>query len=128
MKGQDRQACCTVVYDGECAVCQTFYAWTAARDSRGQVQFTAAQAPELMKTAPGVDRERSSRAMAFVRPDGKVVYGVRAVFLTLGQLHGAWGVLGRVMSCPALSLVCGPAYWVFARHRHGLARFTKPGR
>jgi predicted DCC family thiol-disulfide oxidoreductase YuxK len=112
---------CGVVYDGECAVCQTFYGWTSKKDSQGRLGFAAVQSEGLASAAPQVDRVRATNALAFVRPDGKVVYGARAMFLTMARLPGAWGVFGRVMAWPPLSLLAEPGYRLFARHRHRFA-------
>ena len=112
---------CAVVYDGECAVCQAFYGWATEKDSLGHLKFEASQSATLQAVAPGVSADRAKNALAFVRPDGQVVYGARAMFLTMGRLPGAWGLLGSTMSLPVLSLFCEPAYRLFARHRHRFA-------
>jgi predicted DCC family thiol-disulfide oxidoreductase YuxK len=128
--GQQQAPSCTVVYDGECAICQAFYGWATEKDSHGGLRFEASQSEALPAVAPAVSAARAKDALAFVRSDGQVVYGARAMFLTIGRLPGAWGLLGRVMSSRALSLLCEPAYRLFARHRHrfaGLVRAWKPG-
>lgn len=112
---------CGVVYDGECAVCQTFYGWASKKDSQGRLSFTASQSEGLAGVAPQVDRARAANALAFVRPDGSVVYGARAMFLVMGQFTGLAGVFGRIMAWPPLSLLVEPGYRLFARHRHRFA-------
>jgi predicted DCC family thiol-disulfide oxidoreductase YuxK len=116
----DKAAQCSVIYDGDCAVCQSFYAWADARDPDGKLSFTTVQALGLAEALPAIDMRRASAAMAFHRPDGSVVYGARAVFLTLGQMPGAWGFVGRVVAWPLLSAVVSPMYVLFARYRHRL--------
>jgi len=120
-KGGQTSAKCAVVYDGQCAVCQTFYGWASSKDSQGRLGFTPVQAEGLAGAAPQVDRARAMQALAFVRPDGTVVYGARAMFLTMGRLAGLWGLIGRVMAWPPLSLLAEPAYRLLARHRHRFA-------
>ncbi len=108
----------TVIYDGECGICNETRAWAEARDVAEQLVFVPFQTADLDSLSPGLTRHMTSRMAYFVRPDGARFGGARAVFETLKRLPGVWGVLGWLGANPVISTLVEPFYRLFAANRH----------
>ena len=116
-----------VVYDADCAVCRAFRRWAKSRDRHSQLAFVPNDDPELEEMGRGVDPSRAVRSIAVVMPNGKVVWGARAIFETVGALPGMWGSMGSVLALPPLYWLAEPFYRLFARNRGRFARFVRQG-
>lgn len=112
----------TVIFDGECRVCQALKAWAEKREAEGKLQFVAYQNVDFDPLAPGLTREMASGSLYLVDGGGRVYSGARAVFEIAKHLPGVWGVLGRILSLPGISLLAEPFYKLFARHRHQISQ------
>jgi predicted DCC family thiol-disulfide oxidoreductase YuxK len=114
--------CHTVIFDGDCGICQALRRRVQALDTGGNLRFVPYQTGDLQAAAPGLTRELASRSLIFVRDDGRRFQGARAAFETLRQLPGLWGVIGSIAAFPPLSLLAGPFYRLIARNRGAISR------
>lgn len=110
-----------VVFDGGCGICNAARKWIEARDHSGGISFVAYQTADLDRLSPGLTRRAAGRSVFYVYPDGRRVGGARAVFETLRQLPGMWGIIGRVMARPPFWLLAEPFYYLVARNRAHLS-------
>lgn len=112
-----------VVFDGDCGLCQAARRWAQQRDRRGRLRFVAYQDARLEHLAPGLTAKQAAQALYIFAPDGRRYRGARAVFETLRNLPGWWGLLGTVWALPPLSLLAEPFYRLVARHRAAVSRW-----
>jgi predicted DCC family thiol-disulfide oxidoreductase YuxK len=108
-----------VIFDGDCGLCQAARRWVQQRDRQGRLRFVAYQVACL---PPGLTAEQAAQALYLLAPDGRRYRGARAVFETLRNLPGWWGLLGTVGALPPLSLLAEPFYRLVARHRAAVSR------
>jgi len=113
----------TVVFDGDCGVCQALAQALADRDRHRRLTFAAYQRADLATLSPGLTREMASRSVYAVAPDGTRWHGARAVFEMAKRLPGLWGWIGRIGALPPLSLLAEPVYRLVARHRMRISRW-----
>lgn len=107
----------TVLFDGDCGVCQALKQFAESHDTTGHLTFTPFQTADLENLSPGLTREMAGQALYFIRADGQRFRGARAVFETMKHLSGLWGPVGAALSLPLLSWLAEPFYRLFARHR-----------
>ncbi len=107
----------TIIFDGECGICNETRQWLEARDQGRRLRFLPYQTTDLGALSPGLIADMASRAAFYVYPDGRHVGGARAVFLALKALPGLWGVVGSVGAFAPISLICEPFYRIVARNR-----------
>jgi predicted DCC family thiol-disulfide oxidoreductase YuxK len=112
----------TVVFDGDCGICQALRRKVQTLDTRGKLRFVPYQAGDLATTVPGLTREAASRSLIVVRDDGRHFRGARAAFETLRRLPGTWGAIGMIAALPPLSLLAEPFYRLIARNRGAISR------
>jgi predicted DCC family thiol-disulfide oxidoreductase YuxK len=113
----------TVIFDGDCGVCQALRARAARLDCAGRLHFVPNQAADLETLAPGLTRAEASRALYAVAPDGRRWRGARAFFVTMRHLPGVWRWIGAVGALPPLSLLAEPCYQLIAHHRARVSRW-----
>lgn len=107
----------TVIYDGDCGICNWLRMWAERRDSAGRLHFVPNQTADLDALAPGLTREQASAAAYAVFPDGQRLRGARAIFATLRRVPGLWRWIGIVGALPPLVWLAEPVYRVIAHHR-----------
>jgi predicted DCC family thiol-disulfide oxidoreductase YuxK len=107
----------TVIFDGECGICNETRQWVEARDRGRRLTFVPYQVADLSTLSPGLTADTASRMAFYVTPDGRRVGGARAIFLCLKALPGAWGVIGAVGAFVPVSLLAEPFYRVVAHNR-----------
>lgn len=112
----------TVIYDGECGICEALKQQAQARDAHGCLRFVAYQTAELGALVPGLTASQAGRAVMVVRPDGGTWRGARAVIAALEHLPGIWGKIGAVGAIPAMSWLAGSAYRLVAARRGTISR------
>lgn len=113
----------TVVFDGDCGVCQALAQALADRDRHRRLRFTAYQRTDLDALSPGLTREMASCSVYAIAPDGSRWHGARAVFQMVRQLPGVWGWIGRIGALPPVSVLAEPFYQLVARNRMRLSRW-----
>ncbi len=107
----------SVIFDGECGICNAAREWVEARDRSGQLRFVAYQTADLNRLSPGLTLAMASHSVFFVYPSGRHVSGARAVFETLRRLPGGWGIIGMVMAQMPCWLAVEPFYYLVACNR-----------
>ncbi|NGN68586.1 DUF393 domain-containing protein [Streptomyces sp. A7024] len=106
----------TLIYDGDCGFCTRSVRF-AERRIRPDCDITPWQGTDL--AAIDVRQERAEYEVLWVRADGQVLGGVRAVSaLLLSSRHWFWAPLGRVLALPPVRAVAGVVYRLIARNRH----------
>jgi predicted DCC family thiol-disulfide oxidoreductase YuxK len=108
-----------LIFDGDCGFCTTsarfVSRWVDRRD-RYEVQPWQ----ELDLAPLGVTEADCIEAAQFVRCDGSVVSGHRAI--AAGLTHGAplWRPLGHLLTLPGVSQLAARVYTWVADHRYAL--------
>jgi len=113
----------TVVYDGECGICEALKQRAEALDARGRLRFVAYQGADLDALVPGLTPAEASRAVIAVTPGGRTWAGARAFFKAMEHLPGFWGKIGSVGAVPVVSWLAGPAYRLVAARRGQISRW-----
>ena len=113
----------TVIYDGECGICEALKRRAEALDARGRLHFVAYQAADLAALAPGLTAAEASRALIAIRSDGRTWRGARAVFTAMKHLPGIWGKIGTVGAVPVMSWLAEPVYRLVAARRGQISRW-----
>jgi predicted DCC family thiol-disulfide oxidoreductase YuxK len=107
----------TVLFDGDCGVCQGLKQFAESHDTTGRLTFAPFQTADLDNLSPGLSRKMAGQALYFIRADGQRFRGAKAVFETMKRLPGLWSLVGAVLSLPLLSWLAEPFYRLFARRR-----------
>ncbi len=110
----------TLLYDGDCPICQKEVGWLRWKNKLGKLGFQDINATEF---DPGAYGKSHAELMAEIHgfyPDGKIVKGMpvfRAAYRALGL-----GWLMAATDWPVLRSLFDLLYSWFARHRLGLGR------
>lgn len=108
-----------LIFDGDCGFCTTsarfVSRWVDRRD-----RYDVRPWQELDLDALGVTEADCIEAAQFVRRDGSVVAGHRAI--AAGLTHGAppWRPLGHLLTLPGVSWLAARVYAWVADHRYAL--------
>jgi len=108
-----------LIFDGDCGFCTTsarfVSRWVDRRD-----RYDVRPWQELDLAALGVTEADCIEAAQFVRRDGSVVAGHRAI--AAGLTHGApaWRPLGHLLTLPGVSQLAARVYTWVADHRYAL--------
>ncbi|NDJ77465.1 MAG: DUF393 domain-containing protein [Chloroflexi bacterium] len=112
----------TVIFDGDCGICQASRRQAKRRDRHGRLHFVAYQTADLDSIAPGLTREETSRALYLVHPDGRRWRGARAFFGAMRALPGVWGSIGAIGTLPPVFVLAEPFYRLVAHNRAAISR------
>lgn len=118
-EGAFRPARWTLLYDGNCRVCQRAVRGLGRLDRDDRVNAVPYQDREARQRFAWIPTADLERAMHLVSPAGEVWAGARAVERLLTLLPGGpfWGALFRV---PLVRSVADRVYRWIARNRHRL--------
>lgn len=106
-----------LVYDGDCAFCTRCAAWIIARLPAG-TPVIASQQADL--AALGLTSEQAADAAWWIDANGDLHRGHRAIATALRTCGPGWGLLGRTLTIPGVSLLAAGVYELIARNRHRL--------
>ena len=108
----------TVLYDGDCRLCNSQVRFLRGRDGRGQFRFVTLQSDEgrLMLMEAGL-RPDDHDTVVYVR-EGILRLRSSAVLSILSDLGGGWRLFSTLMIIP--SFIRDFFYWLVARNRHRL--------
>ncbi|MCD0448973.1 DUF393 domain-containing protein [Actinocorallia sp. API 0066] len=106
-----------LIYDGDCGFCSTCVRF-AERRVRPDADIAPFQGRDL--AALGVTAERAAHEVLWVRRDGRVLGGARAVAAALRAGRPGWRPLGVLLAVPPLSWAAHAAYRLVARYRYRL--------
>ena len=113
-----------VLYDGNCGFCRIWIQyWNQLTGNR--VDYAPSQ--DAGHRFPQIPRENFGQAVQLVMPDGEVISGARAVFMTLTFVPGMAWLLWLYNHLPGFAGVSEAAYGMIAAHRtlfYHLTRFT----
>lgn len=106
----------TLIYDGECPLCQRAQGWLAQRVDPAALAYLSCQSPERAAQVPQIAQAACMEAMHLVMPGGTIYVGEQA-FPPLLRLVPGYHWLGRVLTWPGVCHVSPYVYRWIARHR-----------
>jgi predicted DCC family thiol-disulfide oxidoreductase YuxK len=109
----------TLIYDGECPLCQRARDWILPRALPGALALLACQSEERRAQFDFMPEHECLEAMQIVLPDGTVYAGDRALPHVLRRLR-RWQWLAYLFRLPGVSLLAPVVYRAIARHRYAL--------
>ena len=108
-----------LVFDGDCGFCTTSARFTARWVDRRQ-RYAVAPWQDLDLAEWGLTRADCLAAAQFVRPDGSVAAGHRAIAEGLKRGAPAWRPLGHLVTLPGVERLAARVYSWVADHRYTL--------
>ena len=114
----------TLIYDGDCAMCNRAVAWVRRRAREGAIEYLPCQSSVRAERFPDMPQSACLEAMQFVAPDGAVLSGERAFPLLLMMLPG-WRWLGLVLAAPPARGVSPFLYHFIARRRYAISSLLR---
>ena len=111
-----------LVFDGDCGFCRYWIArWH--RETGDAIEYQPYQDPSITARFPELSRERLTRAVQLIEPDGSVSEGAGAVFRALAHA-GRGAPLWGYAHLPGVAFVSECTYRVIADHRSLASRLT----
>jgi predicted DCC family thiol-disulfide oxidoreductase YuxK len=107
----------TLIYDGECPLCQRGMRWVARRALPGQFEFLPCRSRERCERFPWMPDETCLAALQLVLPNGRVLAGDTAIPELLRRLRG-WRWLAGLFRIPGMRWLAPRGYRWVARHRY----------
>jgi predicted DCC family thiol-disulfide oxidoreductase YuxK len=114
----------TLLYDGQCPVCNLEMDNLKARNAEGLLKFVDISLPQFDPTPYGATLAQMNGLIHAQRPDGSLVVGVEVFRLAYGAV--GLGHLTAPTGWPLLKPAVDAAYSVFARNRYGFSRIATP--
>ncbi len=109
-----------LVFDGDCGFCTSAAEWAARRFTDGERAVAWQQLSETELESLGLSRDQVANAAWWVRADGGLERGHRAVGMAL-RAGGGWRRLPAfVMLTPPTNLVAGAVYGLVVKYRYKL--------
>ena len=107
----------TLVYDGDCAVCNRFVDALRKWDRKHEIEIVPAQAAGVMARFPWISPSAFAEAMQLVGADGTTWQGAAAIEQLLGVLpRGRW--IAWIFRVPLVRVFAEKFYRWFARNRY----------
>ena len=106
----------TVVYDGQCRVCNRLVTLLRKWDKRKEIEAIPSQNSTVPARFPWIPPAAYREAMQLIGPGGRTWQGAAAIDQLLGILPGGW-LLGWVFRVPVLGALIDRFYRWFARNR-----------
>lgn len=114
----------TLLYDGNCPVCNLEMDNLKARNTAGLLCFTDVSQPGFDPLPFGATLAQMNALIHAVRPDGTLVVGVEVFRLAYGAVGlGRWAA---PTGWPLVKPLVDAAYALFARHRYLASRWAMP--
>ena len=111
----------TVLFDGDCPLCQRLSRTLARLDWRGKLHFqNARDVPNLPITSPPLNPDRLLEEMHLVTPRGAILAGYRAFRWIAWRLPMFWP-LAPLLYLPGVPWTGNKLYLWVARRRYRLA-------
>jgi predicted DCC family thiol-disulfide oxidoreductase YuxK len=114
----------TLLYDGQCPVCNLEMDNLKARNAEGLLKFVDISQPQFDPTPYGATLAQMNGLIHAQRPDGSLVVGVEVFRLAYGAV--GLGHITAPTAWPLFKPAVDAAYAVFARNRHGFSRIATP--
>ena len=109
----------TVVYDGNCKVCNRLVKVLNALDRRNDIEVVPSQAPGVMARFPWIPARAYADALQMVGPGGETWAGAAAIEQILNVIPKGWFV-SWLFRIPGVRLLADRFYRWFARNRYKL--------
>src|ERR687886_1927767 len=106
----------TVVYDGQCRVCNHFVRLLHRWDKRKEIETIPSQNASVPARFPWIPLAAYRDAMQLIGPGGRTWQGAAAIDQLLSILPGGW-LLGWAFRVPVLGTLLDKFYRWFARNR-----------
>lgn len=107
----------TVVFDGQCKVCNRLSTMLAKWDRAKQLEVVPSQAPGVMARFPWIPPHAYAEALQMIGPGGRTWQGAAAVEQILDVLPKG-KLLSWVFSIPGVRRIADRFYKWFARNRY----------
>jgi predicted DCC family thiol-disulfide oxidoreductase YuxK len=107
----------TVVYDGQCKVCNRLVGVLRTWDKPGMLELTPFQNTSVLSRFPWIPAEEYAKAMQLVGPGGKTWAGAQAIEQLL-EILPRGGMIGWVFKVPVVGWLFDKFYRWFARNRY----------
>jgi predicted DCC family thiol-disulfide oxidoreductase YuxK len=105
-----------LVFDGDCSFCTS-----SAEKAEKWFQLSRVEPWQFANLEElGLSPQQCETALQWVGVNGNVESGHLAVAAAMQYRGSAWGVLGRVLRWPVITLLGGVAYRWIAKNRHRL--------
>jgi predicted DCC family thiol-disulfide oxidoreductase YuxK len=114
----------TLLYDGQCPVCNLEMDNLKARNAQGLLKFVDISQPQFDPTPYGSTLAQMNALIHAQRPDGSLVVGVEV--FRLAYAAAGLGHITAPTAWPLLRPAVDAAYAVFARNRYGFSRIATP--
>ena len=109
----------TVVFDGNCKVCNRLVKLLRAWDRRDELEIVPSQAPGVMARFPWIPAKAYAEALQMIGPGGETWSGARAVEQILLVVPKG-GLLAWLFRIPYVRVIADRVYRWFARNRYRL--------
>lgn len=109
----------TVVYDGNCKVCNRLVKLLRAWDRRDELEIVPSQAPGVMARFPWIPAKAYAEALQLIGPGGETWSGARAVEQILLVVPKG-GLVAWLFKIPYVRTIADRFYRWFARNRYRL--------
>jgi predicted DCC family thiol-disulfide oxidoreductase YuxK len=110
-----------LIYDGHCGFCLW---WLTRWRRRVGDRIDYAPSQEVASRFPALPRQRFSRSIQLVEPDGTVYEGAEAAFRVLSRAPRGGRPLWAYEHLPGVRLATERGYQFVSRHRTGLYKLT----
>lgn len=107
----------TLVYDGDCAVCNRFIRVVKRWDRQAQIDCIPSQNPCVRARFPWIPPEAYADAVQLIGPNGRTTQGAPAIEDLLGILPRGW-MLAWIFKLPLVGRLADRLYRWFARNRY----------
>jgi predicted DCC family thiol-disulfide oxidoreductase YuxK len=107
----------TLVYDGDCSVCNRSVNLLRQMDKRQEIEIVPSQATGVMARFPWIPSAAFAEAIQLIGPGGKTWQGAAAIEQLLGVLpRGRW--IAWMYRIPLVRAIADRLYRWFARNRY----------
>ncbi|MBN2410545.1 DUF393 domain-containing protein [candidate division KSB1 bacterium] len=110
----------TIIYDGQCGLCQGSITWIKDRALPGQFEFIACQSAERKTRFPEITTGECLSALQLILADRRILSGADAIPEILTGLKG-WRWLEKCLRLKPVRYISPIVYSFVAKHRNFLA-------
>ena len=112
----------TVLYDKNCGLCRRCRWWLAAEPAYVELDFLAAQSPDVVRRFPGLEPEGKPEELIVVSDDGGVYRGPEAFIMCLWALEN-YREWSEVLARPALMPLARHAFGLLSENRRSITKW-----
>jgi predicted DCC family thiol-disulfide oxidoreductase YuxK len=116
----------TLIYDGNCGVCNRAVAWLRANVPEEHLELLPCQNPRRAADFPEVSEAACMEAVQLVMPD-RTLYSAEQAIPPVLRLTRRWGWVGILFQLPGASLLTPFVYSWIARNRYAISAFLPGG-